>query len=66
MQKIAGPPSFVNLKVIPTMILVSEASYHAVCSTTAPPKWLNQARREDRFSIRLEDRGNQGQTVTWS
>ena len=42
----------VNLKDIPTMILVSEASYHTA-------KWMNQAGVKTDF-VRLEDRGIRG------
>src|SRR5262245_17010586 len=50
------PPArrLVNLKDIPTMILVSEASYHAVFDHCTA-KWLNQAGVKTEF-IRLEDR----------
>jgi pimeloyl-ACP methyl ester carboxylesterase len=48
----------VNLKGIPTMILVSEASYHAVFDHCTA-KWLNQAGVKTDF-IRLEDRGIRG------
>ena len=48
----------VNLKDIPTMILVSEASYHAVFDHCTA-KWMNQAGVKTDF-IRLEDRGITG------
>jgi pimeloyl-ACP methyl ester carboxylesterase len=57
MQK---PPArqLVNLKGIPTVILVSEASYHAVFDHCTA-KWMNQAGVKTDF-IRLEDRGIRG------
>ena len=48
----------VNLKGIPTMILVSEASYHAVFDHCTA-KWANQAGVKTDF-IRLEERGIRG------
>src|SRR5262245_18446340 len=48
----------VNLKGIPTMVLVAEASYHAVFDHCTA-KWLNQADVKTDF-IRLEDRGVRG------
>ena len=48
----------VNIKDIPTMILVSEASYHAVFDHCTA-KWMNQAGVKTDF-IRLEDRGITG------
>ena len=48
----------VNLKDIPTMILVSEASYHAVFDHCTA-KWMNQAGVKTDF-VRLEDRGIRG------
>jgi pimeloyl-ACP methyl ester carboxylesterase len=48
----------VNLKGIPTMIMVSEASYHAVFDHCTA-KWANQAGVKTDF-IRLEERGIRG------
>lgn len=48
----------VNLKGTPTMILVSEASYHAVFDHCTA-KWMNQAGVKTDF-IRLEDKGIHG------
>jgi pimeloyl-ACP methyl ester carboxylesterase len=48
----------VNLKGIPTMILVAEASYHAVFDHCTA-KWLNQAGVKTDF-VRLEDKGIRG------
>jgi pimeloyl-ACP methyl ester carboxylesterase len=48
----------VNLKGIPTMILVAEASYHAVFDHCTA-KWMNQAGVKTDF-IRLEDKGIRG------
>ena len=48
----------VNLKEIPTMILVAEASYHAVFDHCTA-KWLNQACVKTDF-VRLEDKGIRG------
>jgi hypothetical protein len=47
-----------NLKGTPTLILVSEASYHAVFDHCTA-KWLNQAGVKTDF-IRLEDKGIHG------
>ena len=52
---VALSAGLVNLKGIPTMILVSEASYHAVFDHCTA-KWMNQAGVKTDF-IRLEDRG---------
>jgi len=48
----------VNLKGIPTLILVAEASYHAVFDHCTA-KWMNQAGVKTDF-IRLEDKGIRG------
>jgi pimeloyl-ACP methyl ester carboxylesterase len=51
-------PQLVNLKGTPTLILVAEASYHAVFDHCTA-KWMNQAGVKTDF-IRLEDKGIRG------
>src|SRR5262249_48317363 len=48
----------VNLKGIPTLVLVSQASYHSAFDHCTA-KWLNQAGVKTDF-VRLEDRGIRG------